>query len=97
MKEIIDWEKIKGQYPIGTLIQGTVEHHASFGIFLTLDHPTVKGLVEIVEFLDEGIMSANNYPAIGEEVTGIVLDYTEGNHQIRLSLKPSKLRSIKMV
>ena len=92
MNQEVNWEDISINYPIGNLIIGIVEHHAHFGIFLNIGHPVVKGLVLIMEFMDEGIMKPELYPLIGTEVRGVILGYTDYNNQIKISLKPSRLQ-----
>jgi len=88
----LDWKEIKTLYPVGSKITGKVEHHAPFGIFLDIGHPVVKGLIQITDFLDEGVMSPRMYPPIGHVIKAVVLAYTpDQRNQIWLSVKPSVL------
>jgi ribosomal protein S1 len=87
------WKKIKSKYRLGELIHGTVEYHAPFGIFVSLDDEVVKGLVQITDFVDSGDMTPEMYPDIGSPIGAVVVGYTEDNrHQIWLSVKPSVLQ-----
>ncbi|MBO1063479.1 MULTISPECIES: RNA-binding protein [Nostocales] len=87
------WKKIKSKYRLGELIHGTVEYHATFGIFVSLDDEVVKGLVQITDFVDSGDMTPEMYPDIGSPIGAVVVGYTEDNrHQIWLSVKPSVLQ-----
>lgn len=86
------WEQIKIQYKLGQFVQGQVEFHAPFGVFLTLDELSVKGLIKIPDFLDEGEMSPTMYPEIGTTVGAVVVGYNESNcREVYLSAKPSVL------
>jgi ribosomal protein S1 len=85
-------EQIKSKYRLGQFVQGKVEYHAPFGVFVDLGEATVKGLIKIPDFLDEGIMSAEMYPEIGTTVGAIVVGYNERNgSEVYLNAKPSVL------
>jgi len=92
--EKVDWNDIEKRYPIGTVVAGIVEQHFPFGIFLDLGHPLVKGLVQIIDFLDEGTMTQAKYPPIGTKVNAIVFGYATWNNQIKLGMKPSQLSGV---
>lgn len=86
------WEQIKSQYRLGQFVQGKVEFHAPFGVFLKIDESLVKGLIKIPDFLDEGEMSEAMYPEIGTTVGAVVVGYNESNcREVYLSAKPSVL------
>ncbi len=92
-----NWEQIKSKYKLGWFVQGNVEFHAPFGVFveiddLNTDESSVKGLIKIPDFLDEGEMSEAMYPEIGTTVGAVVVGYNESNHrEVYLSAKPSVL------
>jgi ribosomal protein S1 len=87
------WNKIKSTYRLGELIYGKVEHHAPFGIFVSLDDDSVRGMVQITDFVDSGEMSPEMYPDIGSSIGAVVIGYTEDDrNQIWLSVKPSVLQ-----
>lgn len=86
------WGQIKSQYKLGQFVQGNVEFHAPFGVFLKIDESLVKGLIKIPDFLDEGEMSEAMYPEIGTTVGAVVVGYNESNRrEVYLSAKPSVL------
>jgi ribosomal protein S1 len=86
------WEQIKAKYKLGQFVQGEVEFHAPFGVFVKMDESLVKGLIKIPDFLDEGGMSEEMYPEIGTTVGAVVVGYNESNClQVYLSAKPSVL------
>jgi len=89
----IDWQEVKLLYPIGRQIVCTVEQHMRFGVFVDIGHSVIKGLIEIIEFVDDGIMDYKQYPEIGAKIRAVILDYTPHNNQIRLSTKPSLLKT----
>ncbi len=87
-----NWEQIKTRYRLGQFIQGKVEFYAPFGVFVEVGEPSVKGLIKIPDFLDEGTMSEEMYPEIGTPVGAVVVGYNESNRrEIYLSAKPSVL------
>lgn len=89
---ITHWEQIKSKYKLGQFVQGKVEFHAAFGVFVNLDEYLVKGLIKIPDFLDEGEMSEEMYPEIGTTIGAVVVGYNESNcREIYLNAKPSIL------
>lgn len=90
----LEWQQIKAQFPVGARVCGTVTHHAPFGIFVDLGGAT--GVVLIVEFLDEGRMTVDQYPALGSSIEAVVIWHVESaGMRIRLSMRPSSLRDAK--
>jgi ribosomal protein S1 len=88
----VNWEQIKSKHKLGKFVLGKVEFHAPFGIFVKIDESSVKGLIKIPDFLDEGVMSAEMYPEIGSTIGAVVVGYNEINCQeIYLNAKPSML------
>jgi ribosomal protein S1 len=82
------WEQVKSQYKLGQFVQGKVELHAPFGVFLKMDESLVRGLIRVPDFLDDAEMTQEMYPEIG----AIVVGYNESNcREIYLSAKPSVL------
>lgn len=86
------WEQIKSKYKLGQFVQGKVEHHAPFGVFVDIGESSVKGLIKIPDFLDEGEMSEQMYPEIGTSIGAIVVGYNDSNcREVYLNAKPSVL------
>ncbi|MFM9160409.1 MAG: RNA-binding protein, partial [Dolichospermum sp.] len=66
--------------------------HTPFVVFVYIDESSVKGLIKIPDFLDEGGMSPEMYPEIGTTVGAVVVGYNESNfREVYLSAKPSVL------
>ncbi len=91
---MIDWTSIKKRYPLGTIIVGKVEFHLPFGVFVDIGDEEVRGLIQITDFLDDGIMSMQKFPLLGSEIHCCIIGYTEDSrNQIWLSVKPSILNT----
>ncbi len=87
------WSQVKAKYRLGELIHGKVEHHAPFGLFVSLNDESVRGLIQITDFVDSGEMNPEMYPDIGLPIGAVVVGYTEDDrNQIWLSVKPSVLQ-----
>lgn len=87
------WNQVKSKYRLGELIHGKVEHHAPFGIFVDIGDETVRGIVQITDFVDTGDMTPEMYPDIGSPIGAVVVGYTEDDrNQVWLSVKPSVLQ-----
>jgi ribosomal protein S1 len=93
----LTWEQIKSKYKLGQFVQGKVEFHAPFGVFVDLDESLVKGLIKIPDFLDEGSMNEAMYPEIGTTIGAVVAGYNESNsREVYLNAKPSVLHKALM-
>jgi ribosomal protein S1 len=91
------WDQIKSKYKFGLFVQGKVEFHAPFGVFVNIDESLVKGLIKIPDFLDEGRMSQEMYPEVGTTIGAVVVGYSESNcREIYLNAKPSVLHKALM-
>lgn len=89
------WEQIKSKYKLDQFVQGNVEFHTPFGVFMKMDESLVKGLIKIPDFLDAGEMSEEMYPEIGTTIGAVVVGYNESNcREIYLSAKPSVLHKV---
>jgi ribosomal protein S1 len=87
------WNQVKSRYRFGELVYGKVEHHAPFGIFVNIGDDTVRGIVQITDFVDTGDMTPEMYPDIGSPIGAVVVGYTEDDrNQVWLSVKPSVLQ-----
>jgi len=89
------WDKIKESLKVGTKFKGVVTHHFGFGIFVALPGIKFTGIVELPDFKDEGLMTRDEYPAVGSSVDVVVRAFKEAGQQIRLGMKPSQLNQSK--
>jgi ribosomal protein S1 len=86
----IEWDRVKTQLVTGSFVQGTVQRHFPFGLFVEIRGIPFTGLVEIVDFKDEGRMTADEYPPIGSDIEAVVLGFRDSNKQISLGMRPSQ-------
>lgn len=89
-----EWQQIKAQFPVGARVRGTVTHHFPFGFFVDLGG--ARGLVQIVDFMDDVRVTVDLYPPVGSEIETVVLGHTDDlRRQVVLSTRPSRLRDAK--
>lgn len=87
-----NWEDVKVRYPLGKFVQGKVERHTPFGVFVDISELSAKGLIKIPDFLDEGSMSEDRYPEVGTTIGAVVVGYNDKNcSEVYLNAKPSVL------
>jgi hypothetical protein len=49
--------------------------------FINLNDETVRGLVQITDFVDSGDMTPDLYPDIGSPIAAVVVGYTEDDSE----------------
>jgi hypothetical protein len=54
-------------------------------------------LIQITDFKDEGRMTVDQYPDVGERITTVVLGFKESGNQIWLGMKPSQIAKARHV
>lgn len=91
MSNTQSWNEIKKTLTVGTKLTGVVTKHWPFGIFISIPGIEFTGLVEIINFKDEGTITPSNYPALGSSVDVVVLGFRDREQQISLGMKPSQL------
>jgi len=80
------WQDVLNQYPVGTLVQGTVSRIQPFGAFIELA-PGVDGLVHISELgAGRRISHPQEVVSVGDQVQATVLSVDMEKHRIGLSL-----------
>ncbi|MFE7327551.1 hypothetical protein ACFU8W_21625 [Streptomyces sp. NPDC057565] len=84
-----EWDAAKRKYPYGSTVHGAVDEVTPFGIFIS-----VEGVQGSCTFADVAGMrhggadgSTVIWPELGEAVTGVVVEHTEHNHQLKLHLR----------
>jgi ribosomal protein S1 len=75
----------------GTIVQGVIQKHWPFGVFVNLSGIPFVGLIQITDFKDEGRMTPDEYPPVGSPVEAVVLGFKDTGNQIWLGVKPSQL------
>lgn len=88
-----EWASARSRFASGMVVRGVVLSHHRFGFFVDLSDQ-VLGLVEIPRVKDPGqSVSPEDYPAVGEEITAVVLDAVDLQRQVHLSIRPSDLKA----
>ncbi|MGK5631303.1 hypothetical protein [Streptomyces sp. URMC 123] len=87
-----EWAERSAAFPLGSRVEGVVEHHASFGMFVTLDAcPRVRAIVEAIAYLPEGVpVDPAAWPVPGSPINGVVVAHTAHNQQIKLRVSPAR-------
>src|SRR5437868_2921801 len=79
---------------VGRVIEGKVTRHAPFGIFVDIGNPHSPGLAEFPDEYPRGMAA---FPAIGSQLTCVVVGFRrmqpDGRMQAQVSLRPSRLRA----
>ncbi len=80
------WEKLKNEYPIGSIFTAPVVSLTKFGAFVRI-LPGVDGLVHISEISNERVEKVQDVLKVGDEVTVTLLDVDFDKKRISLSMK----------
>ena len=80
------WEKLKNEYPIGSIFTAPVVSLTKFGAFVRI-LPGVDGLVHISEISNERVEKVQDVLKVGDEVTVKLLDVDFDKKRISLSMK----------
>ena len=80
------WANVEEQVKVGSTIEGTVKRLVSFGAFVEL-LPGVEGLVHISQIANRHIGTPQEVLEIGQTVQVKVLDVSEQDQRISLSIK----------
>ena len=80
------WEKLKTEYPIGSVFTAPVVSITKFGAFVRI-LPGVDGLVHISEISNERVEKVSDVLKVGDEVKVKLLDVDFDKKRISLSMK----------
>ena len=83
------WEKLKNEYPIGTVFTAPVVSLTKFGAFVRI-LPGVDGLVHISEISNERVEKVQDVLKVGDEVQVKLLDVDFDKKRISLSMKAAQ-------
>lgn len=87
------WAAARLAFADGAVVRGVVLSHHPFGFFVDLGGSAL-GLVEITQVKDpDQAVSPADYPAVGMEITAVVLAAVDIQRQVHLSIRPSDLAS----
>ncbi len=80
------WEKVKDEYPIGSIIDGEVSKTTSFGAFVKLSSG-IEGLVHISELSDKTVDKVEDVLKVGDKKQFRVISLNQEERKLGLSLK----------
>ncbi|MEX1039887.1 MAG: S1 RNA-binding domain-containing protein [Pirellulaceae bacterium] len=80
------WQKLIGEYPVGSVAHGTITKIMEFGAFVELT-PGVEGLVHISEVSHQRVSRVESVAKVGQEVDVKVLSIDQAKRRISLSMK----------
>lgn len=80
------WEKLKNEYPIGSVFKAPVVSLTQFGAFVRI-LPGIDGLVHISEISYDRVEKVADALSVGQEVEVKLLDVDYDRHRISLSMK----------
>ncbi len=80
------WEKLKNEYPIGSVFTAPVVSITKFGAFVRI-LPGIDGLVHISEISNERVEKVGDVLKVGDEVNVKLLDVDFDKKRISLSMK----------
>lgn len=83
------WEQIAEKYPIGSVVNGTINRFSQFGAFVQLEDD-INGLIHLSEISDKKIEDPKEVLAIGDQVKATVINIDRDEHRIGLSLRPNR-------
>jgi ribosomal protein S1 len=88
----VEWEELQATLPRGSHVTGKVVSVHPFGVFVDIGlDPRIPVLLEIIHFKviedqpRHRINSAEDYPAVGDDVEARILAYSIKPHDIRLT------------
>lgn len=80
------WEKLKNEYPAGTIVDAKIVGLTPYGAFANF-LPGVDGLIHISQISNKRIGEPKDVLSIGDEVKVMITDIDFENHRISLSIK----------
>lgn len=83
------WEKIADNYPIGSVVKGTVTRFSQYGAFVQLEDD-ITGLIHLSEISDEKVDDPKNFLKVGEKIEAQVINIDSEERRIGLSIKALK-------
>ena len=80
------WEKLKNEYPVGSIVDAKIVGLTTYGAFANF-LPGVDGLIHISQISDKKIGEPKDVLSIGDCVKVMITDIDFENHRISLSIK----------
>lgn len=92
-KEDNPWEKLKNEYPVGTIVDAKIVGLTTYGAFANF-LPGVDGLIHISQISNKRIGEPKDVLSIGDEVKVMITDIDFEKHRISLSMKKTSEENI---
>ena len=83
------WDKVKGQFPPGSVVEGKVESLEDYGAIVALAD-NVTGMVHVSEIADRRIAHPREVLSIGDSVRVAVLELDKRRRRLRLSMRQAE-------
>ncbi len=80
------WDTIEQEYPVGSIVEGTVSKITNFGAFIRLPSG-IEGLVHISELSDHAVDKVEDVLKVGQTAQFRVLNVSKADRKLGLSLK----------
>ncbi len=80
------WEKLKNEYPIGTIVDVKIVGMTDFGAFAKI-LPGIDGLIHISQISENRIEKPQDVLSVGQDVKAKITDIDFDRHRISLSMK----------
>lgn len=77
---------MKRNYKNGQIVEGIITGIQPYGAFVAIDEDTT-GLIHISEISDDFVRDIHHFVQPDEKIIAKIIDVSEGQHQLRLSLK----------
>lgn len=80
------WEKLKNEYPIGTIVDAKIVGMTNFGAFAKI-LPGIDGLIHISQISENRIEKPQDVLSMGQDVKVVITDIDFDRHRVSLSIK----------
>ncbi len=80
------WERLKNDYPIGSIVEAKIVGLTEFGAFAKI-LPGIDGLIHISQISDKHIAKAADALSVGDIVKVMITDVDFDKHRVSLSMK----------
>lgn len=80
------WDKVKENYPVGSMVDGEVSKITNFGAFIKLPEG-IEGLVHISELSDQNVEKVEDILKVGEKKQFKVISLNKEERKLGLSLR----------
>lgn len=80
------WANVEKDFPVGSVVKGTVARMTDFGAFVQIAD-NIDALLHVSQISKEHIAKPSDVLKVGQEIEAKITDYKEEGHKISLSMK----------